>query len=112
MRGRDIAIAIGVIVLVILLFGLLGGGMMMGWGMMRYGGFGFNPLGWILMLAFWALLLGGIAMLAVWFFRQGTPAAFGPQRPPSALDILNERFARGEITHEQYEEMRREIERP
>lgn len=111
MNGRDVAIAIGVVIVAVLLFGLLGGGMMMGWGMMGYGGYGFNPLGWVLMLVFWALLLGGIALLAVWFFRQRTPAAFGPHREATALDILKERYARGEFTREQYEEMRREIER-
>ena len=113
MSGRDIAVVIGVVVLVVLLIGLLGGGMMMGWGMMGPGmmgwGYGFNPLGWIAMILFWALIIGGIALLAVWLFRSATPAMMGP--PPSRpLDILKERYARGEITREQYDEMRREIE--
>ena len=115
MRGRDIAVIIGAIVLVILLVGLLGGGMMYGWGgmgpgMMGWGGYGFNPLGWIVMLLFWALIIGGIALLAVWLFRSATPAALGPTAPSRSLEILRERYARGEITREQYEEMRHEIE--
>lgn len=114
MRGRDVAVIIGTVVLVILLIGLVGGGMMgwgmMGPGMMGWGGYGFNPFGWIAMLLFWALIIGGIALLAVWFFREGTPATTGPSAPSRPLEILNERYARGEITREQYEEMRRAIE--
>lgn len=114
MQGRDIAIVIGAVVLVLLLFSLLGGGMMMGWGMMGpgmmgWGGFGFNPLWAILMLLFWVLIIGGVALLVVWLFRQGQPA---PSHPggSQALNILQERYARGEITREQYEQMRRDIE--
>jgi putative membrane protein len=49
-------------------------------------------------------------LLAVWFFREGTPAAPGPTPPPQPLEILKERYARGEITRDQYDEMRRAIE--
>ena len=115
MRGRDVALIIGAVVLGVLLVGLLGGGMMLGWGMvgpgmMGWGGYGYNPLGWIAMLLFWALIVGGIALLAVWLFREATPAAPGPSAPARPIEILNERYARGEITKEQYEEMRRAIE--
>ncbi len=115
MRGRDLWIVIGAVVLIVLLFGLLGGGMMMGWGMMGPGiagccGFGFSPWGWIVMLLFWALIVGGIALLVIWLFRETAPGAPAPAAPSRALDILKERYARGEITREQYEEMKREIE--
>ena len=113
MRGRDLWIVIGAVVLIVLLFGLLGGGMMMGWGMMGPGGMGgfwFNPVGWIVMLLFWALIVGGIALLVIWLFREIAPGAPAPAAPSRALDILKERYARGEITREQYEEMKREIE--
>jgi len=114
MRGRDVAIIVGAVVLIVLLLGLLGGGMM-GWGMMGpggmgWGGFGFSPFGWIVMLVFWALIIGGIALLLIWLFGQVGPAAPAPTPPSRAIDILNERYARGEITREQYEEMRRQIE--
>ena len=115
MRGRDVAILVGAIVLVVLLFGLLGGGMMMGWGwfgpgMMGWGGFGMNPFAWIAMLVFWALIIGGFVLLVVWLAREVLPAAAVPMAPSRALDVLKERYARGEITREQYEEMKREIE--
>lgn len=116
MRGRDVAILIATVILVALLFGLLGGGMMMGWGMMGPGMLGrgpfwFNPLAWIAMLLFWVLLVGGVALLVVWLAREIPPAAVAPAAPPShALDVLKERYARGEISREQYEAMKREIE--
>jgi putative membrane protein len=115
MRGRDVALIIGAIAIGILLVGLLSGGMMTGWGgmgpgMMGWGGVGFNPLGWIAMLLFWGVIIGGITLLALWLFRQATPAALGPGQPSRPIEILKERYARGEITREQYEEMRREIE--
>lgn len=95
--------------LVIILLVLLGGSMM-GPGMMGWGGFGFSPLWPILMLLFWALIIGGIVMLLIWMFRQTQPTGPGPtgNRP---LDILRERYARGEITREQYQDMRRDLER-
>jgi putative membrane protein len=114
MRGRDVAVIIGAVVLGTLLVVLLGSSMMgwgfMGPGMMGWGGNAFNPLGWIVMVLFWALIIGGIALLAVWFFREATPATTGPSASSRPLDILNERYARGEITREQYEEMRHTIE--
>ncbi len=110
MQGRDIAIVIGAVALVVLLLGLLGGGMM-GFGMMGWGGFGFSPLWWIFMLLFWVLIIGGIAMLLVWLFRQAPRTGAGAGPPTSRpLDILRERYARGEITREQYAEMRRDLE--
>ena len=115
MQQRDIAIIIGVVVLVVLLAGILGGGMMMGpWmmgpGMMGWGGFGFSPLWGIVMLIFWLLVIGGIVLLAVWLFRQFVPTEVAERREGRALEILRERYARGEITREEYEQMRRDLE--
>jgi len=115
MQGRDVAIVVGAVVLAILLLGLLGGGMMMGPWTMGYGwgGYGF---GWwgiamgIVMVLFWALIIGGAVWLVVSLFRQGRPAALGPGPGARPLDVLRERYARGEITREQYEQMRRDIE--
>ncbi len=111
MQGKDIAIIIGAVVLVVLLFGLVGGGMM-GSGMMGWGGYSFGIWGIIMgivMLLFWVLVIGGIVLLVVWLFRQGQPAAAVPGGR-GALHILKERYARGEISREQYQEMRRELE--
>jgi putative membrane protein len=76
--------------------------------MMYYGGAG--SIGWIwmglMMIAFWALLI----LLVIWAIRSFTR---GPApRPPSsaALNILEERFARGEISPEEFAEHKRVIQ--
>ncbi len=71
------------------------GGWGWGWGM----GFG-----WIFMILFWALVILGIVALAKWVFSAGSSSG------GRALDVLKERYARGEINREQYEQMRRDLE--
>ncbi len=81
-------------------------------------GLGFGGLGLIFMLVFWVVIIG----LAVWFLGNLFPrATSGPAlrtsppaeryTPPteSPLDILKTRYARGEITREEYEETRRDL---
>jgi putative membrane protein len=78
---------------------------MMGPGMM--GGFGFPFIGGIGMLVFWALVIGGI----VWLVRSSSRGSAGPSAPPNEapLDILKRRYAKGEITKEQFEQMKRDL---
>lgn len=120
MRGRDITLVTGLVLMVVLLFGPLGGGMMgygwgapwrgwMGPGMM--GGYGFG--GGILMLGFWALVIGGIALFVAHLFGQNPPAVSSGQQGSGdrALDTLRERYARADITKEQFDQMRRDLGR-
>lgn len=57
--------------------------------------------GWLTMLAFWAL----VVVLIIWAVRA---AMASPQKTDdkTALQILDERLARGEIDREDYEERR------
>ena len=115
-----------VIVLVVLLVVLLGGAGMMGFGMMGggmtlaphasagvngmmggYGGYGYNPLGAIISLASWVLIIGGVALLAVYVVRNAKSSSASNQAP---LDILKARYARGEITKEQFDAIKRDLE--
>jgi putative membrane protein len=77
---------------------------MMGNGMM---GGGMGP--WMVIAAiFWILLAIGVVLLTVWAvqrFRTGS----GHKTEESALDILKKRYARGEISREEYEEKKRDI---
>ncbi len=75
----------------------------------HYGmGYGF---GWIFMVLFWILLIVGIVAIIKWAFSSG----HGPTHvlPPSpqrtAHDILKERYARGEIDKDEFEERRRTL---
>ena len=115
MRDRDIAAIAGVVVLVVLLFGFLDGGMMgfggFGPGMMGgyYGGFGYAPWWGIVMLLFWALVIGGVVLLIGRLVRQGSQTSQGGGREDSSLEILRQRYARGEITKEQFDQMRHDL---
>ena len=79
--------------------------MMWGWG---WYGMIFGPLFMIIVLA--AVIV--VAVLAVRWLGGPWSAAGAPPHPPAsrpALDILNERFARGEIDQAEYEAKRRLI---
>jgi putative membrane protein len=69
-----------------------------GWGHMIFGGF--------MMIVFW----GGIIVLVVLLVRWlsgGHPQVEAFQRSKPPLQILQERFAKGEIDKEEYEERKR-----
>jgi putative membrane protein len=59
----------------------------------------------LLMLAFWGLVIWGLVVGIRWLTRQG-----GDGRPDGALEILRERYARGEIGKEEFEARRRDLE--
>ncbi len=67
-------------------------------------GWGWIGLGMVHMLLFWVLVILGIAVLVRWL----AGGARG-ETPPRAMDILKARYAKGEISREQFEEMKREI---
>lgn len=70
---------------------------------------GFGFLG---MLLFWTILIALVVGGGVLVFRQTTGARLlGGQRQPTARQLLDERFARGEINREEYESIREQIER-
>lgn len=58
----------------------------------------------VAVLLLWAAAVGGAAWLAVRVIRQ--PRRQPPPRLPSPLDILERRFAAGELTHEEFDEAR------
>ncbi|MFA4872999.1 MAG: SHOCT domain-containing protein [Patescibacteria group bacterium] len=66
-----------------------------------------NMFGWfmggVMMLLFW----GGVVLLIAWLIREMSGRG-QPQGKP-ALDILKERYAKGEITREEFEKIKKEI---
>lgn len=89
--------------------------------MMWGNGFGMGGgwlLGGLMMLLFWAVVIG-LIVWAIWAFARRqtghvnySPASQapwpGPQGDP-ALQIAKERYARGEIGREQYDEIRQTL---
>ncbi len=58
-----------------------------------------------------ALLAALIVIGVVWLTRKRTSAPACAGGESSALTILKERYARGEITAEQYEQMKQDLEK-
>jgi putative membrane protein len=74
------------------------------------GGFGWLPgFGWLFMLLFWGLVILGIVAIVKWLTSAG--AGGNTQKPRTALDILEERYARGEIDREEFEQKKRDLAR-
>ena len=82
-----------------------------GYGGMPHGGMGFGMGGWILMVLLWVLLIVGIVVLVKWLISSsGSDSRQSEARRGRALEILRERYARGEIDHEEFDERRRRLE--
>ena len=58
-----------------------------------------------MMLLFWGVVIAGMVLAIRWLVAQGR----GPAHD-SALAILRERYARGEINREEFEARRRDLE--
>lgn len=66
------------------------------------GAMGWGALGMVL---WWALPILGIVALVAWLIRSD-----GRRREKTALDILEERYARGEIGDEEFQRKKRELQ--
>jgi putative membrane protein len=77
-------------------------------------GWGMHPMGWmwgawgigmmLLMLAFWGLVIVGLVLGIRWLVSQGKES-----RSDSALEILRQRYARGEINKDEFEAKKRDL---
>ncbi|HLD64039.1 MAG TPA: SHOCT domain-containing protein [Candidatus Peribacteraceae bacterium] len=71
--------------------------------MMGYG-FGFAPFGFLFMILWWVLIIAAIIALVKWLARGSGTA--GGQSP---LDILKERYAKGEIDKQEFKERKKDL---
>jgi len=114
--GRALVIVVGTLVVLALLGsvlgatlmgpGMMGPGMMGGYstpGVSSVGGWTWGLMlvaGWLMMLLFWGALVVGIVLLVRWVTGPTTETQDTP------LAVLQRRYAVGEITREEFEQMR------
>ncbi|HEU4367838.1 MAG TPA: SHOCT domain-containing protein [Methylomirabilota bacterium] len=77
-------------------------------------GWGMHPMSWmwgawglgmmVMMVVFWGLVTAGIVLAIRWLAGQGERS-----RSDRALDILRERYARGEIDKDEFEAKQRDL---
>jgi putative membrane protein len=73
------------------------------WGMhYMWGTWGIGMM--LMMVLFWSLVIAALVLGIRWLLTQGREP-----RSDSAMDILRQRYARGEIDREQLEAMKREL---
>jgi putative membrane protein len=126
--ARSVWIGLGLVAIVLLVASSWGGGMMFGRGLgVPFGPFGYRPFVAPWLFGMWGIGLlvrlvffGLVAFLVVRLFR-GRRSSYRrgyydsltrthdyPQQTPD--EILRRRYAAGDISREQYEEMRRTLE--
>lgn len=81
--------------------GPFGGGGWDGWSW-------FWPFHFVLPILFWALIITAVVML-VRYATGWRDHSTGPERRPSSIDILEDRYARGEINRDEYLEKKKDI---
>ncbi len=74
-------------------------------------GFGLGGLmaGGLLMIVFWVLVIGGGAWLVVTLVRHNATPLPTITSGQTSLAILQARYAKGEITKEQFDQMRHDL---
>lgn len=77
--------------------------------MWDWGGFGafWMIVMMLSMIIFWGLVIAGI-VFAIRYLSTGSPGP-RPEGKSNALELLNERYARGEIDTAEYEEKKRQL---
>jgi putative membrane protein len=103
-----VGVVIGLFIIMSTVMGIISGGTEQGWGMM--GGNVMGVFGWwfmpVFMVIVWGLIIWGVIALVHSLSHPETGASGHPE---SALEILRKRYARGEISKEQYEQMKKDL---
>ncbi|MBM4136810.1 MAG: SHOCT domain-containing protein [Nitrospira sp.] len=74
---------------------------------MHWGDYGWGMgFGWFFILIFWVLVVVGV----VYLVKLITEGRKKEEKEETALDILKKRYARGEITKEEFEEKKIDIQ--
>ena len=114
-KGLKIGLIVGGVVVVVLFIGAIlsavfTGWRYDGWGMMgpaMMGGLGFGWFMPALAIVFWGLVIWGIVALVRFMISSGGNTA--SIRSTSAIEILKGRYARGEISKEEFEDKKKDL---
>jgi len=79
----------------------VGTGMMGGWAMGWFGG--------LFMIVFWILILVGLVFVIRWLVQAHGKGGQSDKGGSRAIEILRERYARGEIDKTQFEAMKKDL---
>lgn len=86
-------------------------------------GLGFGLTGWLTMVLFWVVIIGAAIWLLAKVFPSGPAGTNGPANSSasthnnrnrsssteSAVEIVRQRYARGEISRDEYEQIRQDL---
>jgi len=82
----------------------------MGPGMMGDYGWGMGWFGGIFMLLFWGAIIVGLFLAIRWLWVSSAHGTRKSELKDSALEILRQRYARGEIGKEEFEEKKKDLQ--
>ena len=82
---------------------------MMMWPNMMGGFFGGGFIWMIFIFIFVIALIIGVILLIVWLVKRASYPGETSVKTSNALDILKQRYAKGEITRKEYEIMKKDI---
>jgi putative membrane protein len=74
------------------------------------GGWGMGWFGMIFMLVFWVLVIVGLVFLIKWLIQTTSSGKTEGRIGPKVIDILKERYARGEISKEEFDTIKQDLQ--
>ena len=77
--------------------------------MMNFGFLPFGGFGWMFMILWWVLIVVGVVTLIRWLAGYSREDSRKDDEEKSALEILKERYAKGEIGKKEFEEKKRDL---
>lgn len=77
--------------------------------MMNYWGGGFGGIGMIWMLFFWIIIIVAVVLVIRWAVGSQGGGSMTGTGHESPLELLKKRYARGEISKEEFEQMKQDL---